>query len=67
VIAAAEFGSALRHFQRRSEKIAHRSGLTPQRYFLLMMINGGDERASEASRLRAASTALKPIRSASSR
>jgi DNA-binding MarR family transcriptional regulator len=40
VIAVAEFRSALRHFLRRSEKIARRSGLTPQRYTLLMMIKG---------------------------
>src|SRR5436305_15307247 len=40
VIAVAEFRSALRHFLRRSEKIARRAGLTPQRYTLLMMIKG---------------------------
>jgi DNA-binding MarR family transcriptional regulator len=40
VIAVAEFRSALRHFLRRSEKIARQSGLTPQRYTLLMMIKG---------------------------
>jgi DNA-binding MarR family transcriptional regulator len=40
VIDVAEFRSALRHFQRRSEKIARQSGLTPQRYMLLMMIKG---------------------------
>ena len=46
VIAVAEFRSALRHFLRRSEKVARQSGLTPQRYTLLMMIKGapgGDE------------------------
>src|SRR5581483_10409182 len=49
VIAVAEFRSALRHFLRRSEKIARRSGLTPQRYSLLMMIKGapgGDEQST---------------------
>jgi DNA-binding MarR family transcriptional regulator len=40
VMAVAEFRSALRHFLRRSEKIARQSGLTPQRYTLLMMIKG---------------------------
>jgi DNA-binding MarR family transcriptional regulator len=40
VIAVAEFRSALRHFLRRSEKVARQSGLTPQRYTLLMMIKG---------------------------
>jgi DNA-binding MarR family transcriptional regulator len=49
VIAVAEFRSALRHFLRRSEKIARQSGLTPQRYMLLMMIKGaasGDEQST---------------------
>jgi DNA-binding MarR family transcriptional regulator len=49
VIAVAEFRSALRHFLRRSEKIARQSGLTPQRYTLLMMIKGapgGDEQST---------------------
>jgi DNA-binding MarR family transcriptional regulator len=49
VIAVAEFRSALRHFLRRSEKIARQSGLTPQRYALLMMIKGassGDEQST---------------------
>src|SRR3954453_10633280 len=40
VIAVAEFRSALRHFLRRSERVARRSGLTPQRYMLLLMIKG---------------------------
>jgi len=48
VIAVAEFRSALRHFLRRSEKIARQSGLTPQRYTLLMMIKGAPG-ASEQS------------------
>jgi len=49
VIAVAEFRSALRHFLRQSEKIARKSGLTPQRYALLMMIKGapgGDEQST---------------------
>jgi DNA-binding MarR family transcriptional regulator len=37
---AAEFRSALRRFLRRSERIARSSGLTPQRYLLLLMIKG---------------------------
>src|SRR5256884_7334532 len=40
IIAVAEFRAALRHFLRRSEKVARQSGLTPQRYTLLMMIKG---------------------------
>jgi DNA-binding MarR family transcriptional regulator len=40
VMAVAEFRAALRRFLRRSERIARRSGLTPQRYSLLLMIKG---------------------------
>ena len=40
VIAVAEFRAALRSFLRQSERIARRSGLTPQRYLLLLMIKG---------------------------
>ena len=40
VIAVAEFRAALRRFLRRSERIARQSGLTPQRYLLLLMIKG---------------------------
>jgi DNA-binding MarR family transcriptional regulator len=39
-IAAAEFRSELRRFLRKSERVAHGSGLTPQRYLLLLMIKG---------------------------
>jgi DNA-binding MarR family transcriptional regulator len=39
-IAVAEFRAALRRFLRRSERIARQSGLTPQRYLLLLMIKG---------------------------
>jgi DNA-binding MarR family transcriptional regulator len=49
VMAVAEFRSALRHFLRRSEKVARQSGLTPQRFTLLMMIKGapaGDEQST---------------------
>ncbi|MDX6465204.1 MAG: hypothetical protein QOI27_244 [Gaiellaceae bacterium] len=40
VVAVAEFRTALRRFLRRSERIARQSGLTPQRYLLLLMIKG---------------------------
>jgi DNA-binding MarR family transcriptional regulator len=40
VMAVADFRAALRRFMRRSEKIARQSGLTPQRYTLLLMIKG---------------------------
>lgn len=36
----ARFRSVLRRFHRRTEKIAQRAGLTPQRYILLLMIKG---------------------------
>jgi DNA-binding MarR family transcriptional regulator len=48
-VSVADFRSALRRFLRRTEKIARSSGLTPQRYLLLLMIKGapdGSERAT---------------------
>ena len=49
IIAVAEFRSALRHFLRRSEKIARQSGLTPQRYTLLMMIKGAPDGSEQST------------------
>jgi DNA-binding MarR family transcriptional regulator len=49
VIAVAAFRSALRHFLRRSEKIARTSGLTPQRYTLLMMIKGAPDGSEQST------------------
>src|SRR5881398_3148993 len=49
VIAVAEFRSALRHFLRRSEKIARQFGLTPQRYTLLMMIKGAADGSEQST------------------
>src|SRR6058998_2604160 len=43
VIAVADFRAALRRFLRRSERIARQSGLTPQRYLLLLMVKGAPE------------------------
>jgi DNA-binding MarR family transcriptional regulator len=40
VMAVADFRAAMRRFLRRSERIARQSGLTPQRYALLLMIKG---------------------------
>jgi DNA-binding MarR family transcriptional regulator len=40
VMAVADFRAALRRFLRQSEKVARKSGLTPQRYALLLMIKG---------------------------
>jgi DNA-binding MarR family transcriptional regulator len=42
-IAVAEFRTALRRFLRKSERVAHQSGLTPQRYLLLLMIKGSPD------------------------
>jgi DNA-binding MarR family transcriptional regulator len=39
-VAVAEFRAGLRRFLRRSERIARESGLTPQRYLLLLMVKG---------------------------
>jgi DNA-binding MarR family transcriptional regulator len=39
-VRVAEFRAALRTFLRQSEQIARASGLTPQRYLLLLMIKG---------------------------
>lgn len=40
VIEVADFRESLRRFLRQSERIARQSGLTPQRYLLLLMIKG---------------------------
>jgi DNA-binding MarR family transcriptional regulator len=49
IIAVAEFRSALRSFLRRTELIARDSGLTPQRYLLLLMIKGAPDRSERAT------------------
>ena len=49
VARVAEFRAALRAFMRKSERNARQSGLTPQRYLLLLMIKGapdGSERST---------------------
>jgi DNA-binding MarR family transcriptional regulator len=48
-IAVADFRAALRGFMRHSERVARKSGLTPQRYLLLLMVKGapdGSERST---------------------
>ncbi len=48
-VRVAEFRSALRRFMSQSERVARASGLTPQRYLLLLMIKGapaGNERST---------------------
>lgn len=42
-VAVAEFRASLRRFLRRTEKIARKSGLTPQRYMLLLMVKGAPD------------------------
>ncbi|HZS31413.1 MAG TPA: MarR family transcriptional regulator [Gaiellaceae bacterium] len=49
VIAVADFRAALRRFLRQSERIARQSGLTPQRYTLLMMIKGAPDRKEQST------------------
>ena len=49
VIAAADFRSALRSFMRESERVARKSGLTPQRYLLLLMIKGAPNKTEEST------------------
>lgn len=49
VIAVAEFRAALRSFLRQSERVARQSGLTPQRYLLLLMIKGAPDRSSQST------------------
>ena len=49
VMAIADFRAELRRFQRHSERVEARHGLTPQRHLLLLMIKGaadGSERLS---------------------
>jgi DNA-binding MarR family transcriptional regulator len=48
-IAAAEFRSTLRSFQRLAEHAARRAGLTPQRYLLLLMIRGAPDGSASST------------------
>ena len=45
----AEFRAALRRFLRKSERNARRSGLTPQRYLLLLMIKGSPDGSEQST------------------
>ena len=49
VMAVADFRAALRRFLRQSERIARKSGLTPQRYTLLLMIKGSPTGREEST------------------
>ena len=45
----ADFRAALRRFLRKSERNARRSGLTPQRYLLLLMIKGSPDGSEQST------------------
>lgn len=49
VVHVAQFREALRRFLRRSERVAHVSGLTPQRYLLLLMIKGAPDGSEQST------------------
>src|SRR5881409_1931261 len=49
VIEVADFREALRRFLRQSERIARQSGLTPQRYLLLLMIKGAPDGSGQST------------------
>jgi DNA-binding MarR family transcriptional regulator len=49
VVAVAEFRAALRRFLRRTERIARQSGLTPQRYQLLLMVKGAPDGSEQST------------------
>jgi DNA-binding MarR family transcriptional regulator len=48
-VRVAEFRAALRRFLRRTERIARDSGLTPQRYLLLLMIKGAADESEQST------------------
>jgi DNA-binding MarR family transcriptional regulator len=49
VVAVAEFRAALRQFLRRTERIARKSGLTTQRYLLLLMVKGAPDGSEQST------------------
>ena len=49
VIEVADFREQLRRFMRQSERIARQSGLTPQRYLLLLMIKGARDGSEQST------------------
>jgi DNA-binding MarR family transcriptional regulator len=49
VARVAEFRAALRAFMRKSERNARQSGLTPQRYLLLLMIKGAPDGSEQST------------------
>jgi DNA-binding MarR family transcriptional regulator len=49
VARVADFRAALRAFMRKSERNARKSGLTPQRYLLLLMIKGAADGSEQST------------------
>src|SRR5437764_3610750 len=49
VASVADFRAALRAFLRKAERNARKSGLTPQRYTLLMMIKGAADGSEQST------------------
>src|SRR5881398_260616 len=49
VARVADFRAALRMFLRRTERVARRSGLTPQRYLLLLMVKGAPDGSEQST------------------
>jgi DNA-binding MarR family transcriptional regulator len=49
VTRVAEFRAALRAFLRKAERNARKSGLTPQRYLLLLMIKGAADGSEQST------------------
>ena len=49
VIEVADFREALRRFLRQSERVARKSGLTPQRHILLLMIKGARDGSEKST------------------
>src|SRR4051794_9962970 len=49
VIEVADFREKLRRFLRQSERVARQSGLTPQRYLLLLMIKGARDGSEQST------------------
>jgi DNA-binding MarR family transcriptional regulator len=49
IVAVAAFRAALRGFLRRTERIARQSGLTPQRYLLLLMVKGAPDGSEQST------------------
>lgn len=45
----ANFRAALRAFQNEAERVARRSGLTPQRYLLLLMVKGAPDGSGQTT------------------